>query len=81
MASDCEWAAKQWGLALPQDMSEGFRAWVKAAASSSKWLDRCKIPDWLKYGATFASRTVVAAHSRILHGSVNDADQRVVGTM
>ena len=32
-------------------------------------------------GATFASRTALAVHSRILHGSVNDADQRVVGTV
>ena len=129
VASDCEWAAKQLGLALPQDLSGGFLAWVKAAASSSKWPDRCKIllkyakrnlcathelrlwhvslceafkmsafpipiPDSLygpvlalselvcyECGATFASRTALAVHSRILHGSVNDADQRVVGTM
>ena len=52
------------------------------------------IPDWLcdpvlalselvccECGATFASRTALAVHSRILHGSVNDADQRVVGTI
>ena len=26
VASDCEWAAKQWGLALPQDLSGGFLA-------------------------------------------------------
>ena len=113
VASDCEWATKQWDLALPQDLSGGFRAWVKAA-SSSKWPDRCKIlfkyskrnlcathelrlwhvslceafkmsqipiPDWLcglvlalselvcyECGATFASRTALAVHSRILHG-------------
>ena len=120
---DCEWASKQWGLALPQDLSGCFLAWVKAAASLSKWPDRCKtlwkyakrnlcathelrlwhvslceafkmsaipIPDWLcgpvlalselvchECGAIFASRTALAVHSRILHGSVNDADQRV----
>ena len=124
---DCEWATKQWGLALPQDLSGCFLAWVKAAASLSKWPDRCKtllkyakrnlcathelrlwhvslceafkmsaipIPDWLcgpvlalselvchECGAIFASRTALAVHSRILHGSVNDADQRVVGTI
>ena len=31
-------------------------------------------------GATFASRTALAVHSRILHGSINAADQRVTGT-
>ena len=32
-------------------------------------------------GATFASRTALAVHSRILHGSINAADQRVTGTI
>ena len=124
---DCEWAAKQWGVALPQDLSSGFVAWMKAAALSSKWPDRCKtlskyakrnlrathelrlwhvdlceafkmcaisVPDWMcgpvlasselvcyECGATFASRTALAVHSRILHGSINAADQRVTGTI
>ena len=62
VASDSEWAAKQWGLALPQDLSGGFLAWVKAAASSSKWPDRCKI--WLKH----VKRTLCATHElRLWH--------------
>ena len=32
---DCEWATK-WRIALPQDLSRRFVAWVKAAAFSSK---------------------------------------------
>ena len=68
VASDCEWAAKQWSLALPQDLSGGFRAWVKAAASSSKWPDRCKI--LLKY----AKRNLCATHElRLWHVSLCEA--------
>ena len=56
LALDCDWAIRQWGVALPQELSGGLESWVKVAASSTKWTDRCKT--LLK----FAKRNMLLAH-------------------
>ena len=56
LALDCDWAIRQWGVAMPQELSGGIESWVKVAASSTKWTDRCRT--LLKY----AKRNMLLAH-------------------
>ena len=56
LALDCDWAIRQWGVAMPQELSGGIESWVKVAASSTKWTERCRT--LLK----FAKRNMLLAH-------------------
>ena len=68
--------ARQWDVVLPQDLFGGFAAWVKTAALSTKWPDRCKT--LLKY----AKRNMLVAHDlRRWHADLSEAFKMSVITL